>query len=270
LLVSAYHLSESTVVWYWKALRDFGVEWLHGYPSFLALFAALCRAKNLPRLESVRWVTTAAENLLASQRNVIEEYLDMPVRQHYGMAESVANISERTDGRLVVDEDFSLVEFLAPDDEGTSRIIGTNWSNPAFPLFRYDTGDTASVEPDQREAVGIWREVGALDGRCEDYVMLRNGARIGRLDHMFKDLVNIVAAQIYQHTPGEIVLRVVKGSRYDECREEVRLLREARMRLGAETCISVEYVDTIEKTRSGKLRFVVSDVASGKLERVTS
>ena len=194
------------------------------------------------------------------------------VRQHYGLAESVANISEREDGRLVVDEDFSFVEFESSPtlESGTFRILGTNWSNAAFPLFRYDTGDLASLAPSTAFAPSAWREVDGLDGRHEDCVLLPSGALIGRLDYIFKDFVHVREAQIYQPTAECLVLRVVKGPGYNESHEEARLLSEARIRLGNDISMKIEYYSDIPKTRSGKLRFVVSDLVASDAPSTTS
>ena len=51
--------------------------------------------------------------------------------------------------------------------------------------------------------------------------------------------------------------------------EEKRLLVEARKRLGSEIAIKIEYTDHIARTSSGKLRFVISHVSSGKLESLS-
>jgi phenylacetate-CoA ligase len=265
LLMSAYHLSEATVGSYWKALERREIEWLHGYPSFLTLFAELARSANLPPLRRIKWITTGAENLLASQRQSIESVFGVPVHQHYGMAESVANFSERRDGAMRVDEDFSFVEFvpLEGGEENQYHIVGTNWTNPAFPLFRYDSGDVATAS---REGLSeVWRRVETVDGRQEDFVILQSGARVGRLDHIFKDLVHIREAQVRQRNYGELIFNVVKGNGYEEAGEEQRLLAEARIRLGSDIRIRIEYVDSIPRTKTGKLRFVVSDIPVGKL-----
>lgn len=102
-------------------------------------------------------------------------------------------------------------------------------------------------------------------GRREDYLILPNGVRIGRLDHTFKDLVPIREAQILQSGPRSATFRVVKGVGYDEAREESRLMLEAQERRGSEIRLSVKYVDQIPRTASGKIRFVVSSLAQGNL-----
>jgi phenylacetate-CoA ligase len=55
-----------------------------------------------------------------------------------------------------------------------------------------------------------------------------------------------------------LLIRVVKGPRFDVARHEPEILRELRKRVGDEMRLSVQYVAEIPRTASGKLRFVVS------------
>jgi phenylacetate-CoA ligase len=99
-----------------------------------------------------------------------------------------------------------------------------------------------------------------IDGRLEDYVVLKNGARIGRMDHVFKDLVRIREAQIYQRTPGVLIVRVVRGNDYGEA-DEGRIREEFRRRVGDQAEIVIEYRERLERSRTGKLRLVVSEIS---------
>jgi phenylacetate-CoA ligase len=47
--------------------------------------------------------------------------------------------------------------------------------------------------------------------------------------------------------------------------DEKKLLVEAHRRLGEETAIEVQYLDSLQKTKSGKLRFVISDIPESKV-----
>jgi len=93
-----------------------------------------------------RWVTVGAENLLAHQRHAIERMFGVTPRQHYGLAEGVANISECPQGTLHVDEDYSFVEFIPREHGFGHRIVGTSLDNSAIPFLRYDTGDIATID----------------------------------------------------------------------------------------------------------------------------
>jgi phenylacetate-CoA ligase len=102
--------------------------------------------------------------------------------------------------------------------------------------------------------------VESIDGRSEDYLWLGDGTRLGRLDHIFKDATRIREAQIVQRARGEMTLRVVRGVGFAED-DERQLLAETRYRVGAAMRVDLEYVDRIERTATGKLRLVVSEVA---------
>ncbi len=258
LLFSGYHMSEANLTHYAQQLRRSRLPWLHGYPSLLSLLAAYIEETRFDLGYGPRWITTGAENLLAHQKQLIERVFGVRPRQHYGMAEAVANVSECELGALHVDEDFAAVEFLEQDD-GSSRIIGTNFTNPATPFLRYDVQDLASVSGRACRCGRPGRLVDSIDGRLEDYVVLSDGTRLGRMDHIFKDLVNVCEAQIQQTYPGRVLFRIVPGDGYAAGDEEA-LLREARKRIGDRAELGVEYVKHLERSSTGKLRFVVSDV----------
>lgn len=267
VMFSAYHLSASTAAVYVETLRKLAIPWLHGYPSTLALLASFVLEQGLHIGGSLRVITSGAESLLPHQRVMIERAFSVPVWEHYGQSESVANISMCEAGQLHIDEDYAGVELLPlADGSGMCRIIGTNWTNPAFPLLRYDTGDLARMVagppcPCGRDS----RRVAGIDGRIEDYILLPNGAAVGRLDHVFKDLIHVREAQIVQCEPGHATLRVVKGPEYDAVGEESRLLREVRKRLGSDIILNVEYVAAIPRSAAGKLRFVISTLRCGPI-----
>lgn len=255
ILFSAYHLDFHNASAYLTEMRRSGVDWLQGYPSMVALLAkyALQRGERL----SLRWVTLGGENLLLHQAEAIRNAFGVQPHNHYGMAEAVANISQCPNGILHVDEDFSAVEFV-PSEGGQHRIVGTNFTNPTFPLLRYDTGDLAVLTGADCGCGRPGRVVDIIDGRREDYVVTRTGARLGRLDHIFKDLANVHEAQIRQSDPGRMTLYVVRGPHYGPG-DEQRLLRETGKRVGGEVEFEIEYVETLPRTARGKLRFVVSE-----------
>ncbi len=259
LFFSGYHLSSNTAADYAKALVDAQIGWMHGYPSMLALFATFVIEQGLS-LPKVSVVTVGAESLLPSQKSMIAAAFKAPIIQHYGQAEGVANISQCPEGRLHVDEDYAGVEFLPLEGiPGSFRIVGTNWHNSAFPLLRYDTGDVATMDANDACSCGrLGRLIRTIDGRQEDYVLLPNGAHIGRMDHIFKDMVNVREAQIAQCNDGQIVVRVVRGTGYTATDEQM-LLDEFRKRLGHDIKLSIQYVDSIPRTKSGKFRLVVRE-----------
>lgn len=259
ILFSGYHMSPKNLEAYIGELRKRQPPWLHGYPSLLSLMASHILERDEKLGYQVRWITIGAENLLPQQANLIEKAFGVRPLQHYGMAEAVANISECKDGTLRVDEDFSAVEFIPNSNGSGYKIIGTNFSNLATPLLRYDTNDLAKIPTGGTPDEYGGRIVERIDGRQEDYIVLRNGARLGRMDHIFKDMTHIREAQLHQCELGSINIRIVRTRAYSND-DEQKLLREFRTRVGEDTVLHVEYVDELPRSRTGKMRFVVSEI----------
>lgn len=261
ILFSVYHMSPANIGSYVEELRRRRPPWLHGYPSSISLLAAHVFNAGADLGYQLRWITVGAENLMPQQAALIERAFGVRPRQHYGMSEAVANISECDRGELHVDEDFAAVEFV-PDPYRTGhKIVGTNFTNWATPLLRYEVGDTATVGG-KCSCGRPGRIVKNVDGRLEDYVVLKDGTRLGRLDHIFKDMVNVREAQVYQARVGHMVIRVVPGDGYTDA-DEQELLHEVRLRVGERADVEIERVERIERSANGKLRFVVSDVSVG-------
>jgi len=258
ILFSAQHLSESSFRVYLDEIKRSKATWIHGYPSTLSLLANWMTENDISPPESVKIVTTGAENLTATRAKCISEAFRSPVFQHYGLAESTANFSQEPNGKLYVDEDFSHVEFPLSLDGLSRKIVGTNWHNPAFPLFRYDSGDLCQLTLCEVKGPRS-REILTIDGREEDVVILNNGVQLTRLDQIFAEQINIRNAQIFQTVIGEAEFRIIKGAFYKN-QDEIMLKEAINQKFGDKCKYDIVYVDQLERTTNGKLRLVISTI----------
>jgi phenylacetate-CoA ligase len=249
---SAYHMSEKNIGHYIDELNKRKLVWIHGYPSSINLVAEYMISNNINLSYKVKSITTGAENLMLSQIEKIEKAFGIKPYQHYGLSEGIANFSQNRYRDMFVDEDFAAVEFVNRDDAGFD-VFGTSLSNYAMPFLRYKTGDVTEVKTTSKG-----RLVTSIDGRNEDYVTLPNEVRIGRLDHIFKDMINIIEAQIVQKRKSEVILKIVKNDNFSS-KDEIELRKEATQRL-KDVDIIIKYVNEIPRTKNGKLRFVISDI----------
>ena len=257
IMYSSHHLNAETVKYYYDDIKKRQLTWLHGYPSSVSILSALIVENGLEPIKTVKWVTTSAENLLEHHIQIIHKaFPNAIIHTHYGLSEGVSNLSQDKDCRWYIDDDFAYTEFIPVDEKNPTicRIVGTGFNNYAFPLVRYDTGDLAKVE-----WVDGKPQIVEIYGRQDDYIELPNGVKLGRLDHIFKDCVNIKEAQIHQIRKDLIELKVVKDKNYTE-KDEDLLLKEASSRFGNDVELKITYCDKIERTQAGKVRFVVSDL----------
>jgi phenylacetate-CoA ligase len=262
LYFSSYHLAAANLGAYVRELERFDPVLLAGYPSSLYVLALahlrLGRGRVRPRC-----VYTFSETLLSFQRSAIEQSFGCKVFNWYGNTEMSANIVECEKGELHLKYEHSFVEVLDDDNRPcgpgqTGRLVCTAFGNPAFPLIRYDIGDTVRLSGRAQSLCGRGGLlVDEVLGRAEDYILTPDGRLAGRLDHLFKDSINVLEAQIVQTTVEEVVLRIARGADFSE-RDEQSILAEARVRLGPAVRIRFDYVERIPRSVGGKFRFIVS------------
>lgn len=258
VMFSTLHLTRETVVAFRDEIDKRKLPWLHGYPSHIAKFAAFAIDAGLEPLKGVKWVTTGAENLLGNQLSLMQRmFPNAMIRQHYGLMEGVANMSQDINGEWQVDDDFAKVEFIpvSEDNPNVCRIIGTGFSNPAFPLIRYDTGDLATVEWKPDGSVKVLR----IDGRSSNVLKGPDGFEINeaRLSIVLHDFNNIVEAQFIQNSLTDIDLLIVRNSAYNEA-DEHKLRANISESFDKRMIVNLIYVEEIERPNSGKLKLVVN------------
>ncbi len=266
ILFSGFHMLDHNIEYYIEELRRNKPPWIQGFPSLIVLLADYLIEKKQDLGYEVKHVTFGAENVLPHQVDVTKKAFGVHPTQHYGLVEAVANISECEHGKLHVDEDFSAVEFV-PNIDGTYKLLGTNFWNPAMLLIRYDTDDVVTLDLDGCRCGRPGRVVRSIDGRIEDYIVLKDGSKVAQMDSIFKELTNIKAAQFFQDRPGAFTLRIVKGDNYSESDEQT-LLSRIFTRVGKDTEVTFDYVRELERSRGAKMRLFINKLPQLKSKKI--
>jgi phenylacetate-CoA ligase len=264
-LFSVYHMTPMNLRSYVDAIHSAPARYVQGYPSSIHLVArTLLREERPLPAGRIAAVFTSSESLLSFQRETIEKAFAAPVRDRYGVGEFGVSMTHCEQRRHHVDMEFCLVEVETTeetDDYEAGPLLITGLANDATPLFRYRIGDvgTRSKKPCPCGRPGdVFFEV---DGRIEDYVLTPDGRLVGRLDHVFKEQLDVAEAQILQDSKDAIDVLVVPRSTYTDLSGR-RLLKEIRSRLGQVIEIRIHLVDHIPREPNGKFRAVKSRVGS--------
>lgn len=260
VMYSSYHLTRDTVQLFYDDIKRRGLAWIHGYPSHIAKLSALLIELQLKPLDGIKWVTTGAEGLVGNQLKLIQQaFPNAVVRSHYGQNEGVAIMNQDKNGEWYVEDDFSFVEFIpvSPQQPNLCRIVGTAFFNKQFALVRYDTGDLATVE---RSEDGSVKRILSIDGRTGNTVKQPSGHEIteAALSIVLHDFDNIAEAQFHQIALDEIVLWVVRNTKYST-EDELELMKSLAKAFDSDMKISIKYVNAVERTKAGKLRLVITD-----------
>jgi phenylacetate-CoA ligase len=265
LYMSSYHLAPGRASGYVAALRERRVRYLHGYASSLESLAFLGAEEGLES-PCLTVALSNAEPLSARARARIEAFFGCPVRDTYGMAEIAAAASECAEGELHLWPEVGALEVLSWDSDAPvtrgepGRLVATGLLNAAMPLVRYVLGDGGALADDRRCACGrTLPRLKSLEGREDDLVVTPDGARVGRLDPVFKADLPIREAQIVQEARDQLVVKVVpmRPLSGDE-RED--LAARVKERVGSRVAVLVEEVASLPRGANGKLRAVVSKV----------
>lgn len=257
---SIFHISTDRVGDYVQAFQRHKLRWVHGNPMAIARFCVCYLESGRSDRIEIDHLTTGSANLTPWQIESMQAVFGKTPRQHYGLAEGVANISELPDGRLAVDEDFAYVEFVDDPDHELKHIVGTAFSNSALALLRYDTGDLCSLDESSHRN-DTQRYVRMLDGRSTDYIVLPGGRRIAGLAGPFHECMGFAEAQLVQHQDHSLTVRFIPGLGWKGEAALADLELALRKRIGQGLPLRFEQVESIPKTSRGKSRLIISDVA---------
>jgi phenylacetate-CoA ligase len=177
----------------------------------------------------------------------------------------VAAASECSHETLHLWPEAGILEILRDDadeaapDGVAGRVVGTGLLNPDMPLVRYEVGDRAARLPTaSRCPCGrSLPRLASVEGRLDDMVVTPDGARVGRLDPVFKEDLAVREAQIVQERIDLLRVRVVPAPGWS-ARDRDIIIERIRDRVGRRMEVCVEEVPCLERTPAGKLRAVVS------------
>jgi len=263
VLINMQSLTPGKIASIVEMLNSQRLDFYTGYPSFIHMLAVNASDSGLRLSSPPRVIFTGAENMLDFQRRDIQAFTGAILSDHYGCTEACGNASRCPEFVYHEDFEFGIMEGIerTPGDPART-IVCTGFACDAFPFIRYEVGDTAIWRDGRPCACGRNSTVLLrVEGRCDDYVVTPEGARIARLDYLFKDALNVKEVQIIQERLGEITIRLVRRVTYST-KDEVEIRRDIASWLSPSLAVRFEYVEEIPRENNGKFRAVLSRLQS--------
>lgn len=255
LILSSYHLGPKHVEKYFQALEEYKPDVIHAYPSSILVLAKFALAMNWRPNWPLSMVVTSSETFLLDDIKVVESVFGQ-VFDHYGQAERVAVLQRCTQARYHVRSDYSVVEFI---DFGSGlEIVGSNLHNSAMPIVRYRTGDFVEDISHELCLCGSSEvHVGRIIGRNDDYLVLKDGTQIGRLDVVFKGIDGLLECQLVQQSFEQVSVRYVASSLVGSNEIEAKIHENLNVRIGHSMQVVFERLAQVPRAKSGKFKSVV-------------
>ncbi len=257
LAIDAYDLTYDSVH---KAVNDierFRPRYIHGYVSALYTIARTLRDEgrtlNAPGLVAA---VTESEKLYDFQREALETAFGCPILEHYGSVE-FGNIAEPDpDGNMRINEDMFLVERLP---SGEAAI--TNLFSHAFPFIRYKLGDLIELRDDTPPGLpyACFR---SIVGRTVDLIPIAAGGCVHgvALAHTIDPhMDHVLKYQIHQTALDRFTVRIIPRNALPPVVAQT-IAKDLRGLVGQDSAVEIITVDRIEPAKSGKFRWVISDL----------
>ncbi len=239
-------------------------DYINGYTNTIVLLAKYLRSQNIVLRDvcpTLKVCVTTSEMLFDEDRELLKQWLGVPIVNEYGASELDVIAFEHPDGRWLVNAETTYVEIVddsgKPVPNGTEgRIVVTSLYNKAHPMIRYEVGDWGVLDESSTAKFPVLK---SLTGRTNDLAVLPSGKKPAGMTFysitkkLFGDQGNVkefVIRQIKLDT-FEIVYTSEAALGSDEIRRIEKTLEQY-----LEPGLHFNFIrrEKLERTKSGKLK----------------
>jgi phenylacetate-CoA ligase len=267
-LAPAFEMSRANLDKFVDRIRALRPAMLFGYPSSLSLIATHAEKRGLQMNDlGIKVAFVTSERLYDHQRETIQRVFGCPVANGYGGRDAGFIAHQCPAGSMHLTAEDLIVEIV--DEKGrpladgqVGEIVVTHLATRDFPFLRYRTGDFGALDTASCACGRGLPVLKELQGRSTDFVVAADGTIMHGLAliYVIRDLPGIEQFKILQESRLKTRVQLVPAPVFDPAHEAV--IRDGlRARLGDSVTIDIERVAEIAPERSGKFRYVVSQVA---------
>lgn len=266
-LLPAFEMSPANLDRFVETIRGSRPAMLFGYPSSLSLIARHAQQKRIAMDKlGIKVAFVTSERLYDEQRALIAEVFGCPVANGYGARDAGFIAHACPHGSLHISAEDIIVEtvdaeglVVPPDVAG--EIVVTHMATTDFPFVRYRTGDIGVLSAKPCSCGLTLPVLGEVQGRTTDFVVAHDGTIMHGLALIYtvRDLPGVESFKIVQRSLDCTEVQLVTNAQFERASKH-RIVRDFKARLGDSVEVVVIEVDEIKPEKSGKFRYVVSEV----------
>lgn len=258
---SAFHLRPDTVKLYISALWRHNIQWITGYSNSIYHLAQMAVDQKII-LPTLKAIITTSEKITDEMRQTIEGAFSTKVFEEYGAVEDLSYVCENEFGQKLISPDAGIIEIVdkkfnpvAIGEEG--EVLVTGFIRPNQPAIRYRIGDLAIFSPETPKCGRHMPMLAEVIGRLEDALYGLDGQRIVRFHGIFVNQPFIQEGQIIQDQRDHIIVRIIPKDGFSNI-DEINVIDRIHNRFTTKMRVTVEKVEHIERTKSGKFKAVIN------------
>ncbi|MFV2055868.1 MAG: phenylacetate--CoA ligase family protein [Thiohalomonadales bacterium] len=269
-LFSAFDITDRTIEEFITLLKTIKPKMLFGYPSSIAYMASYAERKNIVVSNlGIKVVFVTSERLYDNQRETISRIFSCPVANGYGGRDAGFIAHECPSGGIHITADDIIVEIVDNNDNvlplgESGEIVVTHLATSDYPFIRYKTGDVGILDENTCSCGRTLPLLKEIQGRTTDFVIAKNGTVMHGLSliYVIRELAGIETFKIVQESIDKTTLTLVVTNEFDK-KNETLICREYKKMLGELVQIDIQYVSSIAREKSGKFRYITSNVTAG-------
>lgn len=262
IMMESSSLSDESIAGMLKTIRDEKVSVLTGYSSALGEISRYIERNAVDLSDfSVRAILPISETMPDPVRKRLSEQFECPVRSYYSNEENgIMGIQHEKDNGYYINSESYYYEILKfdsdePAEDGEiGRIVITDLTNRAFPVIRYDNGDSARAEKVRRN--GRFRlTLKELCGRRSDMLYDTRGNAVTPyiVTNNLWDVKGVRQYRFLQTGEKEYELHLNGDRSVMDVEDMIGRIRPA---LGEDARIRPVFVDEIPVLASGKRKYI--------------
>ena len=247
----------------YESLKRFKPVSMDGMPYSMHMVAQYILKNDIKVDWDIKAIFPTAETLLPHIRKDLEKAFDTVVIDQYSSAEGAPFIYGTRDGGYKIGDETGLVEFYKVDD-GIYEAVMTSFINYATPIVRYKIGDQVKMDSKLDYLNSFQNEclIENIIGRAGDFLYTSDGAKIRSIlvawlaDGLEADISHY---QFVQKSLKEMMVNLVVEDSYTK-EDEMTILKRTRKMFGDDINIHFNYMDSVPKEKSGKIRLIINEV----------
>ena len=262
IMMDSSRMDEAALAEMFRVIEKKKVKCLVGYSSALGELSDYIRRSGTDCSNcSVRAIIPISETMPEPVRRTLERQFGCPVRAWYSNEENgIMGLQNEDNEGYRIDTETYYYEILKMDSDEPAepgelgRIVITDLFNYAFPILRYDNGDTAvAVRKEKNGRLKLY--LSELYGRRSDLIYDCSGNAVTPYI-ITNNLWDIEGVKQYRFIQEDVKDYTIWLNGEEEKMDQEEILRRIRPYLGEEARIKVEIVDEIPVLASGKRKYI--------------